>query len=183
MVSRHRIPTRWEIWWVDVNPSRGSEQAGKRPALIVSDTGFNRLQHRILVVVPMTTTVRDYAFHVAAEPEHTGLRKPGMIMCDQLLTIAAERLLDAEPAGPVPRRYRRAHPCLAARRWARPMPGARGSGHGTVGRLGHRHPQPDPDRSNVRSPAHPSAAASSVSALSVGTATHTAQETPASAKW
>jgi mRNA-degrading endonuclease toxin of MazEF toxin-antitoxin module len=67
----------------------------------VSDTGFNRLQHRILVVVPMTTTVRDYAFHVAAEPEHTGLRKPGMIMCDQILTIAAERLLDAEPAGRV----------------------------------------------------------------------------------
>lgn len=99
MVSRHRAPVRGEIWWVDFNPSRGSEQAGKRPAVIFSDTGFNQMQHRILVVLPMSSTVREFEFHVFAATEHTGLRSPGVIMCDQILTIATDRLLDSTPVG------------------------------------------------------------------------------------
>jgi mRNA-degrading endonuclease toxin of MazEF toxin-antitoxin module len=59
------------------------------------------MQQRLLVVLPMTTKIREYEFHVFAGVEHTGLRVPGMIMCDQILTIASDRLLNPVPVGHV----------------------------------------------------------------------------------
>ena len=47
-----RIPSRGEIWIVDLNPTSGIEQQGVRPVLVVSEKEFNRLG--LCVVCPIT---------------------------------------------------------------------------------------------------------------------------------
>jgi mRNA interferase MazF len=47
--------TRGEIWLADLNPSRGHEQAGKRPCLIISVNMFNQGAAGLVVVLPITS--------------------------------------------------------------------------------------------------------------------------------
>ena len=47
-----RIPSRGEIWFVNLNPTAGREQQGIRPVLVVSEKEFNRLG--LCVVCPIT---------------------------------------------------------------------------------------------------------------------------------
>jgi mRNA interferase MazF len=93
-VSR-RVPRRGDIYWVDFHPARGSEQAGRRPALVVQNDVGNR-HASTTIVVALTTRLRD------PEPPHqvlipaaeSGLPRDSMAKCDQILTIARDRLLD-----------------------------------------------------------------------------------------
>ena len=67
--------------------------------VIVSSNRFQRIQDRLVLIVPVTSTIRGYPFHVTTQPAETGLRQPGAIMCDQLRMLSTARLLDAAPAG------------------------------------------------------------------------------------
>jgi mRNA interferase MazF len=101
MVTTARRPLRGEIWWATLDPVIGSEQAGRRPALIVSSNHFQRIQPRLVMVLPMTRTTRRFPFHLEVLPEETGLQGPGVIMCDQIRTVSTRRLLNTSPAGRV----------------------------------------------------------------------------------
>lgn len=57
-------PARGEVWLADLNPTRGHEQAGRRPVLVVSEDLFNRGPAGLAIVLPMTSTVRDVPSHV-----------------------------------------------------------------------------------------------------------------------
>ena len=46
---------RGEIWWVDLDPTRGHEQAGRRPALVLSVDAFNHGPAGLVVVVPVSS--------------------------------------------------------------------------------------------------------------------------------
>jgi mRNA interferase MazF len=94
-----RRPIRGEIWWVDFDPVVGSEQAGKRPALIISADRFHQIQNRLVMVVPITITQRPYPFHIEVEAGTTTLREPIFVMCDQPRMISTQRLLDDGPVG------------------------------------------------------------------------------------
>ncbi len=48
---------RGDIYLADLNPSRGSEQAGIRPVIIVQRNNLNRFTHTI-IVIPLTTNIR-----------------------------------------------------------------------------------------------------------------------------
>src|SRR5438128_11466126 len=50
-------PIRGEVWLIDLNPVRGHEQAGRRPALVVSDDLFNQGPAGLVIVLPITSTV------------------------------------------------------------------------------------------------------------------------------
>src|SRR6185295_5268066 len=52
---------RGEVWLADLDPTRGHEQAGRRPVLIVSDDVFNAGAAELVVVLPMTSTLRPIA--------------------------------------------------------------------------------------------------------------------------
>lgn len=93
---------RGEVWWADLDPVRGREQAGRRPVLIVSDDGFNLSQLDMAIVVPLTKTPRGWRSRVPLRPPEGGIIVPSEIQCDQLRTIAMERLLD--PLGQVTER-------------------------------------------------------------------------------
>ncbi|MFP3905352.1 MAG: type II toxin-antitoxin system PemK/MazF family toxin [Armatimonadota bacterium] len=84
--------SRGEIWWVDLAPTKGHEQSGRRPALIISADTFNHGPAGLVVVLPMTTTDRGIPLHVRIEPPEGGVEKPSVILCDQIRTISTTRL-------------------------------------------------------------------------------------------
>ena len=96
-------PARGEIWWMDFDPIRGHEQAGKRPALIVSTNSFNRGPRELVWAIPLTRTGRRYRFHVPVSPTESGLPAVSHIMCEQLRSVSIDRLLDNQPVGRVSR--------------------------------------------------------------------------------
>ena len=88
-----QLPSRGQIWEVNLNPTRGHEQAGIRPALIVSVDGFNHGPAELVVVVPLTTTARGIPFHVPMLPPEGGVRRPSFIKCEDVRSISRERLV------------------------------------------------------------------------------------------
>lgn len=83
---------RGEVWVVDLDPTRGREQRGRRPALIVSTDAFNAGPARIAVVVPLTTTDRRVPLHVMIEPPTGGVRERSFAMCEMVRSISTDRL-------------------------------------------------------------------------------------------
>jgi mRNA interferase MazF len=85
------FPRRGEIWLVNWNPARGSEQAGKRPALVIQNDIGNE-HGPTTIVAALSTTVRIYPMNVLIEPPQGGLTKPSIIKTGQLLTVSKDRL-------------------------------------------------------------------------------------------
>jgi mRNA interferase MazF len=85
---------RGQIYWIDWNPARGSEQAGYRPGLIVQNDPFNRNErYPNTVVVAISTSGRSVPSHVALDPNAVnGLRDRSYVKCEQLVTISKDRL-------------------------------------------------------------------------------------------
>ncbi|MDO8671328.1 MAG: type II toxin-antitoxin system PemK/MazF family toxin, partial [Dehalococcoidia bacterium] len=72
-------PLRGEVWMVNLSPTRGHEQAGIRPGVVVSTNGFNRGPAGLAVVLPVTTTQRGVPLHVPVTPPEGGLRQQSYI--------------------------------------------------------------------------------------------------------
>jgi mRNA interferase MazF len=60
MVTRY-VPDAGDIVWLDFDPQAGREQAHRRPALVLTDQGYNRASG-LLVVCPLTRTRKPYPF-------------------------------------------------------------------------------------------------------------------------
>jgi len=86
-------PSRGEIWFVDLNPARGHEQAGKRPALVVSVDLFNSGPAGLIIVLPITAKRKGIPFHVEIHPPEGGLKEKSFIKCEDIRSISKERLL------------------------------------------------------------------------------------------
>ena len=87
-------PRRGEIWMVDFNPARGSEQAGLRPAFVIQNDAGNRSpRYPNTIVLAMSTKGKPVPFHIRLEPtKANGLRETSFVRCEQILTIAKARL-------------------------------------------------------------------------------------------
>lgn len=94
-------PRRGEVWLVDLSPTRGHEQAGRRPALVVSADRFNAGRAGLVFVVPFTTRARGIPTHVEVRPPAGGLREASWARCEDLRSVSVERLID-RPLGVVP---------------------------------------------------------------------------------
>jgi mRNA interferase MazF len=86
-------PRVGEVWLVDFSPQVGREQAGLRPALVISNDRFNRLRNDLHIVVPLTGTDRGLAYHVPITPPEGGITKPSLIMCEQEKSQSIDRFL------------------------------------------------------------------------------------------
>lgn len=86
-------PRRGEIWLADLSPVRGHEQAGRRPVLIVSVDVFNAGRADLVVILPITSTIRPVPFHVEVQPPEGGLTNRSSILCEAVRSIAKDRLL------------------------------------------------------------------------------------------
>jgi mRNA interferase MazF len=85
-------PLRGEVWNVNFDPTKGREQRGSRPALIVSHSTFNRSAAELVVVVPLTTTFRGIPLHVRIDPPEGGLKSPSFAKIEDVRSISKERL-------------------------------------------------------------------------------------------
>jgi len=85
---------RGELWWVDWSPARGSEQGGRRPALVVQSDAANRNpRYPNVIVVAVSTKGRPLPFHVRLEPSaENGLAEVSFVKCEQIFTISKQRL-------------------------------------------------------------------------------------------
>lgn len=90
-------PQRGDFVWIDFDPQAGHEQAGRRPALIVSPRSYHQ-RTSFAIVCPITSTRRGNSFEVLL-PE--GLPIQGVVLADQIKSIDrhARRI---EPAGRAP---------------------------------------------------------------------------------
>lgn len=86
-------PSRGEIWLVDLNPVCGHEQAGRRPALVVSVDGFNHGPAGLVIVIPITTKDKGIPLHVGVFPPEGGLNEQSFIKCEDVRSVAKERLV------------------------------------------------------------------------------------------
>jgi mRNA interferase MazF len=87
-------PSRGEIWFVNLDPTKGREQAGSRPALVLSVDAFNHGPADLVVVIPITSKAKGIPFHVAIGPPEGGLKQESFIKCEDVRSISKERLLN-----------------------------------------------------------------------------------------
>ena len=87
----NKFPRRGEIWLVNWNPTRGSEQAGKRPALIIQNDIGNK-NASTTIVAAISTSVKLYPMNVKIESHESGLHHVSIVKTSQLLTISKIRL-------------------------------------------------------------------------------------------
>ena len=85
---------QWGIFWADLDPSKGSEQAGHRPVLVISAEEVN--QALPIVAVLSLTSVKPgrkvYPTETLLEASITGLPKDSIAMAHQIRAISKERL-------------------------------------------------------------------------------------------
>lgn len=86
------MASRGEVWLVNLNPTRGREQRGIRPALVVSADGFNHGRANLVIAVPLTTTRRGVPLHVQIDPPDGGVRETSYAMCEAVRSISTDRL-------------------------------------------------------------------------------------------
>ena len=81
-----------EIWFADLNPTKGSEQAGKRPVVIVSGNTLNDALP-IVIIVPITTKIKSYPTCVLLRANKmNGLKKASEAIPFQIRALAKKRL-------------------------------------------------------------------------------------------
>jgi mRNA interferase MazF len=79
---------RGEIYWVEFDPVKGSEQGGLRPALIVqNDIGNHYSPTTVVAAITTTIPPKPYPFVVVIESEESGLPSRSAVNCAQLATI------------------------------------------------------------------------------------------------
>ena len=77
------VPGRGDLIWLQFNPQAGHEQAGHRPALVISPVAYNR-RVGLALCCPITSQVKGYPFEVALP---SGLEVEGVILSDQLRSL------------------------------------------------------------------------------------------------
>ena len=82
MIDQKYIPDRGDIIWVNFNPVLGHEQAGYRPALVLSSAIINS-RNFLAIVCPVTSKDKKYPFHINLDKNKT----KGFIMTDQIKSI------------------------------------------------------------------------------------------------
>ena len=83
---------RGEIWMVNFNPGRGSEQKGIRPALIIQNDIGNRYAST-MIVSAITTTLKKYPVTVLLPRGKGGLKENSMVNLAHILTVDKGRLV------------------------------------------------------------------------------------------
>ena len=76
-------PKRGDVVWISFNPQAGHEQAGHRPALVLSPQSYNR-KVGLVILCPLTSQIKGYPFEVRI-PE--GLKASGAVLSDQVKSM------------------------------------------------------------------------------------------------
>ena len=77
------VPDRGDVVWITLNPQAGHEQAGRRPAVVLSPASYNG-KVGLAVFCPITSQVKGYPFEVIIPP---GLSVTGAVLADQVKSL------------------------------------------------------------------------------------------------
>jgi len=77
------VPARGDVVWLQFDPQAGSEQAGHRPALVISPRAYNA-RVGLALFCPLTSHIKGYPFEVVLPP---GGAAQGAILSDQLKSL------------------------------------------------------------------------------------------------
>ena len=77
------VPERGDVVWVSFNPQAGHEQAGRRPAVVLSPKAYNR-KVGLAILCPITNQSKGYPFEVAV-PQKADVT--GVILSDQVKSL------------------------------------------------------------------------------------------------
>ncbi|HZS07577.1 MAG TPA: endoribonuclease MazF [Blastocatellia bacterium] len=77
------VPERGDAVWIDLNPQAGHEQAGRRPALVLSPAAYNG-KVGLAIVCPITNQAKGYPFEVTIP---AGLGVTGVVLSDQVKSL------------------------------------------------------------------------------------------------
>ena len=77
---------------MNFDPTTGHEQAGTRPALILSEDIFNEGPAEMVVVAPITRTPRKIRWHVPVVPPDGGLSSESFIQCENVRSVSKQKL-------------------------------------------------------------------------------------------
>lgn len=83
-----------EVWFVDLDPIVGREQAGRRPALVVSVDQIGTGPSGLCIVVPLTTTQRPNPLYIEIAPPEGGVRELCWAMPEMVRSISRRRLVE-----------------------------------------------------------------------------------------
>ncbi len=83
MVNPNYIPQRGDVVWITLNPQAGHEQAGRRPAVVLSPAAYNG-KVGLAILCPITNQIKGYPFEVVI-PD--GLAITGAILSDQVKSL------------------------------------------------------------------------------------------------
>ena len=84
---------RGEIWYVDLNPVRGSEQAGFRPVVIISGDMLNT-HAPVMICCPLTTQIKGYKGNLILSPSATnGLQDTSEVLTSHIRSISKTRFV------------------------------------------------------------------------------------------
>jgi mRNA interferase MazF len=75
------VPDAGDIVWVSFNPQAGREQAGHRPAVVLSPAAYNA-KTSLMVCCPLTTQIKNYPFEVVIFAEN-----PSAVLADQVKSL------------------------------------------------------------------------------------------------
>jgi mRNA interferase MazF len=77
------VPRRGDVVWLTFNPQAGHEQAGRRPAVVLSPLSYNA-KVGLALLCPITSAVKGYPFEVTIP---NGLPASGVILADQVKSL------------------------------------------------------------------------------------------------
>jgi mRNA interferase MazF len=85
------FPKRGDVWLVNWNPGRGSEQKGMRPALVIqNDIGNERAATTIVAAI--SSSIKRFPMNVELIPPEGGLEHRSIVKTSQILTVDKQRL-------------------------------------------------------------------------------------------
>ena len=82
MVAADYVPNRGDMVWINLNPTKGHEQANFRPALILSPKAYNQ-KTSLCIACPLTSQIKSYPFEVVFE----GKKVQGAILSDHVRSL------------------------------------------------------------------------------------------------
>ena len=85
-MARRYVPDAGHIVWVDFTPQSGHEQAGRRPALVLSPAAYND-KTGLMVCCPMTSQIKGYPFEVTIAGKSPGRAPDSAVLADQVKSL------------------------------------------------------------------------------------------------
>ena len=80
-MARSYVPDAGDVVWISFNPQAGHEQAGHRPAVVLSPSAYNA-KTSLILCCPMTTNIKNYPFEVVIAGS-----SPSVVLADQVKSL------------------------------------------------------------------------------------------------